>query len=718
MSNESLKVFFCYSRRDEALRDELESHLSGLINSGSIRAWYDRMIDPGSNWENELEDQLRTADIVLLLISADFLASKYCYNYEMYIALERHKRGEVCIIPVILRPCDWKHEPLNHLQALPKDGKPVVRQDCSIDAPLTDVAQGIRRVVEGLRKRRQPILPIPIDDPPPVKPLPRQLWLSNITRKFRILLFRRRYRFVHQVGLIIICLLVIVPIVALYISNPTTKNPTPQNPSLPIEKLISFGEESLLPPRKPNKYASDKNLGMLLFSRKDYPKAIEKFNTIRQEAEKVVASYPNDVQGQNPEKDAALEVLKDPEILIFRNNAQARKNHADTPNSPLYTIAVAAPTKESYGIHMLLGVAQAQDEAVKNKKLNLQVLIANDGNDPSQAEKLANELARNPTKVIAVIGHYTSSSTCSALPSYSKNNLAVISPGSTQFNIRTECGDSNKVFFRTVSSTRVEAESLVNYLLKKSGKANPKVVAFYTHGEKFSESLYQEFQTSLKTRGSIIGSYSLSQSDFSKKQYSIAVKEADALAIFPDGKILNTNNSFDRAITLIEDNQRDKLILGANSLYDMETLNGLTIPQSYDPLRSLIIAVDWHPKVAGAEVFVKKATENYWYGDVNYRTAMAYEAAQILIKILESDEVDKSRLGIKKQLSEFIPSRSLVSNSTVSFDKSGDRQGIEKVWVTPIFDKRSSKPKFCIVDSLVSKSSNPAHVTCQSFITY
>lgn len=697
---EGLKVFFCYSRRDEDLRDKLENHLSGLINLGFITVWCDRMIEPGSNWENEIEDRLRTADIVLLLISADFLASKYCYNYEMSLALERHKRGEVCIIPVILRPCDWKHKPLNLLQALPKDGKPVVRQDYQIDAPLTDVAQGIRRVVEDLRKRRQPILPVPIENPPPVEPRPKKLWLSNITRKFRILLFRRRYRLGHRVGLTIISLLIVL-IVTPLIKIP--QNTTPQNSIPAIEKLISFGEKPLLSPQTAKaQFKLDKESGMQLFGRGDYEQAIGKFKTIRENAKQVLKSYPQNAFGQNPTKDEALAVLKDPEILIFHNNAQARKNHADGRGSPLYTIAVAAPMGESYGGHMLLGVAQAQDQAV-NENLNLQVLIADDGNNPSQAEKIANELAKIPTKVIAVVGHYTSSSTCSALPSYSKDNLVVISPGSTLSNIRTICGDSNGVFFRTVSSTQVEAKSLVNYLLLKSGKANPKVVVFYNKEEKFSQSLFYEFKVSLESKqGKVIGDYSLSASDFDESQYSTKVDEADTLAIFPDGKIANSNRSFNRAITLINKYQGDKLILGANSLYDMETLNrlmkGFNILQSQDhPLMRLTIAADWHPKVAGAEAFVKEA-ENYWYGDVNYRTAMAYEATKILIKILQSG-VDNSSSGIKDQLSKIIPYKSLVSDLTVSFDQYGDRQGIKKVWVTPILDKRNSRLKFCIVDS-------------------
>ena len=148
-----LKLFYSYSHKDEALRDELETHLALLKRQGHIEGWHDRKIGAGTEWAAAIDDNLAKADVVLLLISADFVASNYCYDKEMTRALERHDAGEALVIPVALRPCDWSGAPFAKLQALPKDAKAVTEWKNRDDA-WTDVAAGIRRAVEDLRKRR------------------------------------------------------------------------------------------------------------------------------------------------------------------------------------------------------------------------------------------------------------------------------------------------------------------------------------------------------------------------------------------------------------------------------------------------------------------------------------------------------------------------------------------------------------------------------------
>jgi hypothetical protein len=142
-------VFFSYSHRDEDMRDELERHLSLLKRSGAIRSWHDRRISAGGSWKVAIDEHLEKAHIILLLVSNDFLASDYCYDIEMKRALERRDAGQAVVIPVILRACDWHTAPFGKLQALPKDGKPV-RTWPNQDEAWTDVARGIRAVVEGL----------------------------------------------------------------------------------------------------------------------------------------------------------------------------------------------------------------------------------------------------------------------------------------------------------------------------------------------------------------------------------------------------------------------------------------------------------------------------------------------------------------------------------------------------------------------------------------
>jgi hypothetical protein len=147
------KLFFSYSHKDEDLRNELAVHLAVLRREGSLSEWHDREISPGENWKNVLDANLESANIILLLVSADFIASDYCYQIEMRRALERNSEGAV-VIPVILRDCDWKSTPFATLQALPHDLKPVIAWQ-NRDEAWADVVRGIRSVLNA-RFQRQP----------------------------------------------------------------------------------------------------------------------------------------------------------------------------------------------------------------------------------------------------------------------------------------------------------------------------------------------------------------------------------------------------------------------------------------------------------------------------------------------------------------------------------------------------------------------------------
>ncbi|WP_422010919.1 toll/interleukin-1 receptor domain-containing protein [Roseateles sp.] len=141
-------VFFSYSHKDEGLRDQLETHLAMLKNQGLIDAWYDRRIVAGSDVDDSIFEKLETADIILLLVSSDFLSSTYCYSREMQRAMERHDAKEARVIPVILRHCDWHVAPFGKLMAAPRDGKPVTSWP-DRDEALADVAKQIRKAVEA-----------------------------------------------------------------------------------------------------------------------------------------------------------------------------------------------------------------------------------------------------------------------------------------------------------------------------------------------------------------------------------------------------------------------------------------------------------------------------------------------------------------------------------------------------------------------------------------
>jgi hypothetical protein len=151
--SEPVQILFSYARRDEALRDELEKYLGPLKRSKRIVCWHDRHIGAGHTWSHEISVHLQTADIILLLVSADFLASNYCNTVEVSLALQRHARGEARVIPVILRPADWMSESFARLQALPHDALPVVEWP-NRDAAFYNIARGIKKVIEEIEALR------------------------------------------------------------------------------------------------------------------------------------------------------------------------------------------------------------------------------------------------------------------------------------------------------------------------------------------------------------------------------------------------------------------------------------------------------------------------------------------------------------------------------------------------------------------------------------
>jgi hypothetical protein len=145
---DAIKIFFSYSHEDSELRDALEKHLNVLKRQGYALTWHDRNISAGKEWAHEIDTHLDTADIVLLLVSSDFMESDYCYEIEMKRALQRHERDETCVIPVLLRPIYWKDAPFNKLQVLPKNGTPVTRW-LDRDEAFENITKGILEIIRA-----------------------------------------------------------------------------------------------------------------------------------------------------------------------------------------------------------------------------------------------------------------------------------------------------------------------------------------------------------------------------------------------------------------------------------------------------------------------------------------------------------------------------------------------------------------------------------------
>ncbi len=157
------RVFYSYSHQDADLRDRLATYLAPLRQQKKIIEWYDRKIMPGADWDTEISEQLTSANLILLLVTEDFLASDYCFGIEVERALARLKAGEVRVVPVLLRPCLWQESRFSELQIIPREAKPVSSWASPQDG-FVNVANEIRALVSESA-------PSPSEEPPrPTEP--------------------------------------------------------------------------------------------------------------------------------------------------------------------------------------------------------------------------------------------------------------------------------------------------------------------------------------------------------------------------------------------------------------------------------------------------------------------------------------------------------------------------------------------------------------------
>lgn len=150
-----IEAFVSYSHRDEGLRAELDTYLKLLHRQGLLASWSDRCITAGDDWKGQIDAALERAHLVLLLVSADFLASDYCMDVEMGRALERAHLGQTVLVPIIVRTCPWESFPFSRWEALPMKGKPVTASPSrsAKDKAWTQVADGIAAKARALAAR-------------------------------------------------------------------------------------------------------------------------------------------------------------------------------------------------------------------------------------------------------------------------------------------------------------------------------------------------------------------------------------------------------------------------------------------------------------------------------------------------------------------------------------------------------------------------------------
>src|SRR5689334_12613081 len=120
-----VSIFYSYSSEDAIFQQKLDEHLSDLRRSRLITTWSDQQMRPGTEWQHEIEAQLKSADIILLLVSSRYLNSNYCYDVEMKKALEQYYERGAHVLAILLSPTRWETTPLQQLPVLPVGRKPI-----------------------------------------------------------------------------------------------------------------------------------------------------------------------------------------------------------------------------------------------------------------------------------------------------------------------------------------------------------------------------------------------------------------------------------------------------------------------------------------------------------------------------------------------------------------------------------------------------------------
>lgn len=141
------EIFLLYSHEDEDLKEQFLKHMAILRRSQQALIWHDRDIGGGEEIQKQVDKRLASANIILMLISASFIASDYCYSEMMQMAMQRHERNEVRVIPIIIKPVDWDGTPFDKLQVLPRNKTPV-NQWTNRDEAWLEVVLGIKNVLK------------------------------------------------------------------------------------------------------------------------------------------------------------------------------------------------------------------------------------------------------------------------------------------------------------------------------------------------------------------------------------------------------------------------------------------------------------------------------------------------------------------------------------------------------------------------------------------
>jgi branched-chain amino acid transport system substrate-binding protein len=346
-----------------------------------------------------------------------------------------------------------------------------------------------------------------------------------------------------------------------------------------------------------------------------------------------------------------LQKPNDPESLIYLNNAIAQQR-----NPLRLAVSIPATTDPHGAREVLRGVAQAQAETNNLNGINgrgLSITIASDDNDPNTARQIAQTLVDRPD-ILGVVGHYASGTTLATADIYKIGQLVSISPISSAVSL----SNKSPYLFRTIPSDTVTARSLSAYMREKLNCK--KAVIYFTSTSEYSNSLRGELNSAIANlNGQVVMEYDLSGSGFNPQQslQEATQKGADIIIL------ASSSATLDRSLQVVKANKKQLPILGGDDIYSPETL-----AISGASGKDMVIAVPWHIQSPGSSDFAARSRK-LWGGDVNWRTATAYDATQALITALQQNP---NRSAVEATLHSKKFSASGASRF-VNFLPSGDR---------------------------------------------
>lgn len=345
-----------------------------------------------------------------------------------------------------------------------------------------------------------------------------------------------------------------------------------------------------------------------------------------------------------------------PETSIYLNNARWAGKKA-------LKITVSVPIGSNLNVaqEILRGVAQAQDEVNRNGGINgtpVRIAIANDENNPEIAKEISSYLVKDE-QTLAVIGHNASDASLAAAPIYQQGKLVMITPTSSAMELT---GFGNYIF-RTMLNQHLVAKNLAEYIVKRDRKTK---IAVCFDPKSAENQLFRDiFISAVMAEGGKVVS---TVCDFSAPNFNPNTVVAQAIAEGAEGLLLNPHiDRFDPALAVARANQGRLTLYSTSTMYTFKTLQG-----GQTDVNGLVLAVAWHPQTNSSKAFAARARQ-YWGGTVNWRTAMAYDAAQAIVTGLRQKNT-YTREGLQQALHS--PGfQSQGAGGEIEFLPSGDRLG-------------------------------------------